>query len=79
MPFISTAKVESSAGCKYISTVEDTMEHTGAGRASCVGSGGRVSNLAEYWIQLPESATQGCYASINDLRYQAGIGKTRCT
>ena len=43
------------------------MHHTGAGKASCVGGGGRVANFAEYRIQLPESATptfRGCHASL---------------
>ena len=55
--FICLARAESSAGCRYISTVEETMGHTGAGRANCAGSGGSVANFAEYRIQLPESVT----------------------
>ena len=48
---IRSASAASSKGCKYSSTVEETMDHTGAGRASCAGSGGRVAYLAEYRTQ----------------------------
>ena len=48
---IRSASAASSTGCKYSSIVEETKDHTGAGKANCAGSGGRVAYFATYRTQ----------------------------
>ena len=43
---MSWAKTVSNTGWRYIRTVEETMDHTGAGKASYAGSGDNVANFA---------------------------------